>query len=54
MGETGGIFTLKTQFNPWGSIFGADKSHAEELSVRLILISKDLRTTLYWKSINGM
>ena len=29
MGETAKIFPLKAQFNPWGSIFGADKSHAE-------------------------
>ena len=44
MGETAKIFPLKAQFNPWSSIFGADKSHAEEISDSF---SKDLRTTLY-------
>ena len=32
MGKTADIFTLKAQFNPWGSIFDAEKSHADELT----------------------
>ena len=42
MGKTADIFTLKAQFNPWGSIFDAEKSHADELSDSF---SKDLGTT---------